>query len=206
MSLPGQASACGLIPACMRGDLLPILKSRARSRTVRSETRSIFICPKRSSSCRLKRSRTHFTRASMPAPRPINMRYGITARGPFLTKLPLPFGCRQSWMWARCGVRQDVWSASMTLVPSERAERKSAVLLDISKAYRYPARGHLIKIRISGDGFLKHMVRIIVGTLIAIGRGKLPIKHMISLLDSRDRKESGPTAKPHGLTLLKVSY
>ena len=74
------------------------------------------------------------------------------------------------------------------------------------KSFSISRRGHLITIKVAGDGFLKHMVRIIVGTLISIGRGKLPIKHTISLLESKDRKKSGPAAKSQGLTLLQVRY
>jgi tRNA pseudouridine38-40 synthase len=66
--------------------------------------------------------------------------------------------------------------------------------------------GHIIRIRITADGFLKHMVRIVAGTLIEVGRGKLPMSYIKSLIASKDRKKSGPTAKPQGLTLLKVQY
>ncbi len=66
--------------------------------------------------------------------------------------------------------------------------------------------GPSITITVTGDGFLKHMVRIMAGTLILVGRGKLSIEHTISLLASKNRKKSGPPAKPQGLTLLKVTY
>lgn len=63
-----------------------------------------------------------------------------------------------------------------------------------------------IRIQIEGDGFLRHMVRVIVGTLIDVGRGKLPARTIPGVLTSKDRSKAGPTAKPHGLTLLRVKY
>ncbi len=66
--------------------------------------------------------------------------------------------------------------------------------------------GPKISIKFRGNGFLRHMVRVLVGTLIEVGRGKLPISQIQHILASKDRKKAGPTAKPHGLTLLKVSY
>ncbi len=66
--------------------------------------------------------------------------------------------------------------------------------------------GPKLSIRVRGDGFLRHMVRVLVGTLLEAGRGKLSIQSIESILASKDRKKAGPTAKAHGLTLLKVQY
>jgi tRNA pseudouridine38-40 synthase len=60
--------------------------------------------------------------------------------------------------------------------------------------------------RIEATAFLKHMVRNIVGTLIEIGRGERPAASMAALIASRDRTQAGPTAPPHGLTLVAVRY
>lgn len=65
---------------------------------------------------------------------------------------------------------------------------------------------HLIAIDLAASGFLRHMVRTIVGTLLLIGRGKLVAADMTRILDSRDREEAGPTAPPHGLYLMSVTY
>ncbi|HEY7493249.1 MAG TPA: tRNA pseudouridine(38-40) synthase TruA [Candidatus Tectomicrobia bacterium] len=56
------------------------------------------------------------------------------------------------------------------------------------------------------DGFLQHMVRNIVGTLVEIGRGHLPGSAMATILQSRQRQQAGPTAPPHGLFLVRVTY
>jgi tRNA pseudouridine38-40 synthase len=59
---------------------------------------------------------------------------------------------------------------------------------------------------ISGDGFLRHMVRAIVGTLVEIGRGWRPAGSMAQLLDGGTRAQAGATAPPHGLFLVRVDY
>ncbi|RMF93725.1 MAG: tRNA pseudouridine(38-40) synthase TruA [Candidatus Schekmanbacteria bacterium] len=63
-----------------------------------------------------------------------------------------------------------------------------------------------IKFTIEGSGFLKHMVRNIVGTLVEIGMGKMNPVEMIHILEARDRKKAGPTAPARGLVLVKVIY
>lgn len=57
-----------------------------------------------------------------------------------------------------------------------------------------------------GSGFLYNMVRIIAGTLIEIGKGKLAAKDMKAILESADRGKAGPTAPAKGLTLVSVDY
>jgi tRNA pseudouridine38-40 synthase len=59
---------------------------------------------------------------------------------------------------------------------------------------------------ITGDGFLRHMVRAIVGTLVEIGRGQRPAASMAALLASGSRAEAGATAPPQGLFLVRVDY
>ncbi len=64
----------------------------------------------------------------------------------------------------------------------------------------------LIEIRIRGTGFLKQMVRTIVGTLVEIGRGKTSAGEMEKILREKSRKASGITAPPYGLFLDNVEY
>ena len=61
-------------------------------------------------------------------------------------------------------------------------------------------------IEISGGGFLRHMVRNFVGTLIDVGKGKYPPERVRELLFLRDRSAAGPTAPAHGLFLWSVTY
>ena len=57
-----------------------------------------------------------------------------------------------------------------------------------------------------GTGFLQNMVRILVGTLLEVGRGYWDVDYVQTVLDGRDRKLAGPTAPPEGLCLMKVDY
>lgn len=60
--------------------------------------------------------------------------------------------------------------------------------------------------RVVGNGFLKQMVRIIVGTLLAIGRNRLEPNDIRQILELKDRNKAGPTAPAHGLCLDWVEY
>jgi tRNA pseudouridine38-40 synthase len=73
---------------------------------------------------------------------------------------------------------------------------------------RRPVPGHedLLIFRITASGFLHHMVRNIVGTLVEIGRGSLEPAHLKRILDARDRTAAGPTAPARGLYLVEVVY
>ena len=64
----------------------------------------------------------------------------------------------------------------------------------------------LLIFRVHGTGFLHHMVRNLVGTLVEIGRGSLAVAAMESILSSCDRAKAGPTAPPQGLYLAEVLY
>ena len=59
---------------------------------------------------------------------------------------------------------------------------------------------------ISGDRFLHHMVRNLVGSAVAVGRGARSPSWLGEVLASRDRRQAGATAPAHGLTLLRVIY
>ena len=59
---------------------------------------------------------------------------------------------------------------------------------------------------VEGDGFLRHMVRNLVGTLLEVGSGQRSIESMAELLASEDRRQAGPTAPALALTLVRVFY
>jgi tRNA pseudouridine38-40 synthase len=61
-------------------------------------------------------------------------------------------------------------------------------------------------VRMEGDGFLRHMVRNIAGTLVDIGAGRWPASDMTSILESRNRARAGRTAPARGLFLVRVLY
>lgn len=66
--------------------------------------------------------------------------------------------------------------------------------------------GELITLLIEGDGFLYNMVRIIAGTLMDVGRGKIPADSLKDIIESGDRNMAGKTAAAHGLCLERVYY
>ena len=64
----------------------------------------------------------------------------------------------------------------------------------------------VIAIRVTGNGFLYNMVRIIAGTLIKVGTGELVPSDMDRILEAKDRSAAGPTAPAHGLTMIGLIY
>ncbi len=68
------------------------------------------------------------------------------------------------------------------------------------------ADGKLVSVICEGDGFLRHMVRNIVGTLVEVGRGRRASGFAARVLAARDRAAAGPTAPSHGLWLEEVFY
>jgi tRNA pseudouridine38-40 synthase len=67
-------------------------------------------------------------------------------------------------------------------------------------------RGDFIYILIEATGFLRYMVRNIVGTLVLAGEGKISKEDFIAIFQSRDRASAGPTAPPQGLFLRRIRY
>ena len=83
---------------------------------------------------------------------------------------------------------------------SVRTTEREVLGLDVRRG------GGMVSFVASADGFLRRMVRIIVGTLIEVGRGKLDPDEVGSILRGRDRRRAGPTAPAGGLTLMRVEY
>lgn len=88
-----------------------------------------------------------------------------------------------------CNVRTDVEDTVRTITELEILQE-----------------GEEITIRISGNGFLYNMVRIIVGTLIRVGRGFYEPEKVKEILETKDRKAAGVTAPPQGLVLVEIRY
>jgi len=93
----------------------------------------------------------------------------------------------------------DVPDAIRTLLVSEvRNDRAGPVWVGDT--------GPLLAYEVTGDGFLRHMVRAIVGTLVEVGRGWRDPAQMDALLAAGERSRAGATAPPHGLFLVRVDY
>ncbi|HBO84160.1 MAG TPA: hypothetical protein DD641_04130 [Deltaproteobacteria bacterium] len=65
---------------------------------------------------------------------------------------------------------------------------------------------NFIIIEVKGTAFLMHMVRIMVGTLVDLGRGKITLENFKDIIEAKDRTKAGMTAPPHGLFLKEVEY
>ena len=87
----------------------------------------------------------------------------------------------------------------------EGSEPKSTVRQIYSSDWREEA-GDLLVYRVRGNGFLHHMVRNLVGTMLEIGRGQFPAGSMAAILAARLRSAAGPTAPAKGLFLHSVEY
>ena len=88
-----------------------------------------------------------------------------------------------------CNIRTDVESTVRTITK-----------LDILE------QGEEIVVQITGNGFLYNMVRIIVGTLVRVGRGFYPPEKVKEILEAKDRTAAGVTAPPQGLFLKEIRY
>ena len=66
--------------------------------------------------------------------------------------------------------------------------------------------GDIITIRVTGNGFLYNMVRIIAGTLIKVGGGELSPERLPEILSAQERSAAGPTAPARGLTMIGIEY
>lgn len=67
-------------------------------------------------------------------------------------------------------------------------------------------RAGFVELDVSGNGFLRHMVRIAAGTLWEVGRGAQPVGWVAEVIEAKRREAAGRTAPAHGLTLVSVSY
>lgn len=108
------------------------------------------------------------------------------------------------------GRGSDVLTTVRTVLSAELVEMnihtdQPIALSPLEPAAPY-ADGRLLRFEITGTGFLRHMVRIIVGTLVDIGRGQMEVDEMAAIIASRDRRRAGHTAPARGLMLWKITY
>ena len=97
-----------------------------------------------------------------------------------------------------CG-RHD-FAAFCSLKRSKKSSVRELRSLEILR------EGEELRLVFTGDGFLYHMVRILTGTLLEVGRGERAPEDMPAILASGDRTQAGPTAPAQGLALWSVSY
>ena len=78
--------------------------------------------------------------------------------------------------------------------------------IDADHGYPDAANARTVIYEVTGTGFLRHMVRIAVGTLVDVGHGRRSPAEVTELLAGRDRRRAGPTAPAHGLYLVQVGF
>ena len=110
----------------------------------------------------------------------------------------------QALLPVHCGLSGEVTQARVP-VPLHKNETAMVRRVFASRVFRHP-RTSLLIYEVSGNGFLHHMVRNMVGTLMEVGGGKLEPDGIIRILKARDRTTAGPTAPARGLCLVRVEY
>ena len=89
------------------------------------------------------------------------------------------------------------------LKPVGTSSKSSVRTIYDAKVYK---DGDRVKIEVTGNGFLYNMVRIIAGTLLDVGIGKINPEEIPDIIESGDRTRAGRTLPAHGLYLVKVDY
>ena len=107
---------------------------------------------------------------------------------------------------ARMFIGEHDWTAFSAADSDSESRVRNVSQLEISS--RYDQRGHcdLVEFTTSANGFLRYMVRSIVGTLLGVGRGEIDEGTVQRAIEEGERSLAGATAPPHGLTLINVEY
>jgi tRNA pseudouridine38-40 synthase len=98
------------------------------------------------------------------------------------------------------------WTAFSAAQSDAETRVRRVTEFDISHGWDGRGRCHLIEFTISANGFLRYMVRSIVGTLLAVGRHEIDEATVMRAIESGERSLAGATAPAHGLTLMSVQY
>jgi tRNA pseudouridine38-40 synthase len=107
---------------------------------------------------------------------------------------------------ARLMLGEHDWTAFSSAQADGENRVRTISELEIGTVWDARANASLIEIRISANGFLRYMVRSIVGTLMEVGRGEKDSDTIQTAIIGGDRNLAGPTAPAHGLSLHRVYY
>jgi tRNA pseudouridine38-40 synthase len=107
---------------------------------------------------------------------------------------------------ARLFLGEHDWTAFSSANSDSDNRVRNITEFTIAGAWNEPAMGSMIEFRISGTGFLRYMVRSIVGTLLEVGRGEKDSDTIQTAIVGGDRSLAGKTAPAQGLTLYRAEY
>jgi len=107
---------------------------------------------------------------------------------------------------ARLLLGEHDWIAFSAAQSDVDSRVRNVTQLEITHGWDGRGLCDLVEFTISANGFLRYMVRSIVGTLLAVGRGEIDAATVARALDTGDRDLAGATAPAHGLTLMSVQY
>lgn len=102
------------------------------------------------------------------------------------------------------GLNQEYNDTSLTTLGVNKSNDISAAGYTLDSLH--PPHNMTVTIRITGNGFLYNMVRIIAGTLMNVGTGLWTAERVAKALEEQDRTKAGPTAEARGLTLMSIRY
>jgi tRNA pseudouridine38-40 synthase len=98
------------------------------------------------------------------------------------------------------------WSAFSSAQSDAESKVRNVTRCDVTEAIDSDTNSRVVEITVSAAGFLRYMVRSIVGTLLAVGRGEMDCALLDRAIKEGDRSLVGATAPAHGLTLVSVRY
>ena len=107
---------------------------------------------------------------------------------------------------AQAFIGKHDWTAFSAAQTDTESRVRTITQLDINAGWDGRGLCHLVEFTVTANGFLRYMVRSIVGTLLAAGRGEIPGDAVSRAIREGDRNLAGPTAPACGLTLLRVQY
>jgi len=124
----------------------------------------------------------------------------------FVYHHPYPLDCEQMAQAARLLEGEHDFTSFAAADGEESEEAKSRVRVILRSRFLWRPPSSMLVYEVTGNGFLRYMVRNIVGTLIEVGRGKLAPHDILNILAACDRTQAGPTAPAQGLCLMNVEY
>lgn len=107
---------------------------------------------------------------------------------------------------AQMFVGKHDWRAFSAAKSDVKDRVRTITEFSIESNFDERAKNSIIEFRLTGNGFLRYMVRSIVGTLLEVGRGEKDFATIQRAIETGDRSLAGMTSPAHGLTLLKVYY